>query len=97
MARGKLTDEVKALSKELFGYEITVRELRLLPYILNCLVDNSNIDPAHINAEERKWFAKWRKEERMFTPSTALTVSPDFYDTICKILKVGYCSDMLED
>ena len=40
MGRGALTDEVKALSKELMGYEITVKELRLMPYALCSILYN---------------------------------------------------------
>lgn len=95
MARGVLTSEVKALSKELLGYEITVTELRLLPYIMTCLMDNNCIGPAHVNSKDRAVFAKWKREGRLFDPSSDLTVSPEFYDIICKILKIGYCSAML--
>ncbi len=97
MARGKLTDEVKALSKELFGYEITVTELRLLPYIHSCLVDNQDIDRAHINQADRKIMSKWRDEGRMNTPTSNLVVTSAFYDIICEMLKLGYCSDMIDN
>ena len=33
MSRGMLTDEIRAKSKELLGYEITQVELRLMPYL----------------------------------------------------------------
>lgn len=32
MSRGMLTEEIKAKSSELFGYEISQLELRLMPY-----------------------------------------------------------------
>ena len=31
--RGQITDEIKAKSKELLGYEIDQKELRLMPYV----------------------------------------------------------------
>ena len=97
MARGKLTKEVKQLSSKLFGYEITVKGLRLLPYIMYCLMDNCNIDPIHINSDDRAVLMKWKKEGRLFDPLSNLTVSSDFYDTICEMLRVGYCSEMISD
>ena len=33
MSRGMLTEEIKAKSSELFGYEISKLELRLMPYV----------------------------------------------------------------
>ena len=95
MARGTLTKEVKKLSKELLGYEITVRELRMMPYIMYCLLDNCNIDPNKVNSEERAILMKWQKEERLSSPSSNFMVSAEFYDIICQILKIGYCSDCI--
>ncbi len=95
MARGVLTDEVKQLSKELFGYDFTVRELRLLPYLMHCLLDNTNIDVIHITAEERAILMGWQKTGFLERPSVAFAVSGEFYDKLCKMLKIGYCSEML--
>ena len=97
MARGSLTDKVKELSKELFGYEFTVTELRMLPYMMHCLLDNSNIDHQHINAEERAILMGWQKNGWIERPSAAFAVSGEFYDKMCKMLKVGYCSEVLID
>lgn len=97
MARGVLTDEVKELSKELFGYEFTVRELRMLPYLMHCLLDNANVNPNKINAEERAILMGWQKNNFLERPSAALAVSSEFYDKMCRMLKIGYCSEMLID
>ena len=97
MSRGVLTDSVKELSLELFGYEITVKELRLLPYILDCLLNNRNVDPNKIDQTEREIMSKWRDEGRMKDPASGLTVTPEFYDMICIVVKIGYCSSMIDD
>lgn len=96
MARGRLTDEVKELSMELLGYEITVRGLRLLPYIMLCLTDNINIDIARVSNEERAILLQWKKEGRLLDPASNFSVSSEFYDIICKLLKIGYCLDMIK-
>ncbi len=36
--RGQLTDRIKERSKELLGYEMDVKELRLMVYIQYCYV-----------------------------------------------------------
>ncbi len=90
MSRGTLTDGVKALSKELMGYEIDVTELRLMPYVQYCLMNNDNIDPQHVNRDDRDAFAKWREKGWIADMSTDLSVSSEFYDIMCKILKLGY-------
>lgn len=89
--RGQLTPYIKALSEECFGYEITVAELRLLPYIQHCLMNDENIDPIRVNSKDREILMKWQKEGRLSSPSADLTITSDFYDVICRILKVAYC------
>jgi len=93
MSRGAITEAVRVLSKELFGYKIGVRELRLIPYIFQCLLDNINIGCEKVNDEERGIIIKWQDEGRLFTPTSNLRVTSDFYDIMSKILKIGYCSD----
>ena len=39
MSRGQLTDEVKKVSKDKLGYEISLDELRLMPYLQYCLMN----------------------------------------------------------
>jgi hypothetical protein len=93
--RGVLTNEVKELSVELLGYEMSVKELRLLPYLMCCLIDNNNVSPNKINDEEREILSKWRANGWVDNPFSALGVSSEFYDMLVALLKVGYCSDMI--
>ena len=39
MSRGMITDEIKQKSIELLGYEVSQQELRLIPYVMYCLVN----------------------------------------------------------
>lgn len=49
--RGQLTQRIKDKSKELFGYEFTVKHLRLLPYVLHVMQNGQQINPSSINDE----------------------------------------------
>lgn len=60
--RGMLTDEVKKKSLELLGYEISLLELRLLPYVMYLVTNNIGVDPRKVNDKERKILAKWNKK-----------------------------------
>lgn len=51
--RGVLTPEVQEVAKNLLGYELTVRELRLMPYLQYTVMNDKRINPNHINLEER--------------------------------------------
>ena len=95
MARGRITVKVQELAKKLLGRDITVAELRLMPYVMLKLMDNHNVDPQHINGDERKVFAVWKEKNYIDNMSTSLSVSSEFYDIMVQILKVGYCEDMI--
>ena len=58
--RGVLTPEVQEVANNLLGYELTVRELRLMPYLQYTVMNDKRINPNHINPEEREILSKWR-------------------------------------
>lgn len=97
MARGVLTPEVSKLAKKLLGRNISVTELRLMPYIMLKLMDNEDVDPAHVNRGDRVVFALWKEKDYIDNVSTDLTVSSEFYDIMVQIIKVGYCSSVIHE
>lgn len=88
--RGQLTDRIKAYSLEKLGYEITLRELRLMPYLQYCVMNSQNIEPIKINQEEREILAKWRDNDFITGGAVDLKISKNFWDAICGILWLGY-------
>ena len=88
--RGQLTDRIRAKSKELLGYEIGVRELRLMPYILTVMMNKQKIDPNCINAEERDILSKWRTAGHIAGGASGLGITRQFWDVICEITFLGY-------
>lgn len=52
MTRGALTPKIQEKAIQFLGREISVRELRLMPYVLNCLLNNDDIKLVRINANE---------------------------------------------
>jgi hypothetical protein len=95
MSRGMLTEEVKKVSLERLGYEIKQQELRLMPYVQYCVMNAQNLDPSHINHDERKIMRKWKDKGWMDGGASGLMISTEFYRSIMEILLVGYCSDMI--
>lgn len=92
--RGALTDEVK---KEMikWGFDGTERELRLMPYIMCCLLDNTNIDPRRVNEDERRILISWKEKGWLSGISVDFAVSSYFEKAIHEILKIGYMSDVI--
>ncbi len=88
--RGQLTERIKQKSVELLGYEIDVRELRLMPYIQYQMVNNQKIEPAHINVEERKILSKWRVAGHIEGGASGLNITKEFWDIINEIIFLGY-------
>lgn len=88
--RGMLTEEIKQKSQELLGYEITQEELRLMPYVLYCALNDQDIDPKKVNAEERKILMQWKEKGFIADPVSNLTISKDFYDAANEMLWLGY-------
>lgn len=88
--RGALTDSIKAKSKELLGYEISLRELRLMPYVHFVMGNEQRIDPNKINEEERKILSSWREKGYIEGGAGGLTITKEFWDAMCEILWLGY-------
>jgi len=90
--RGQLTQRIKDKSKELFGYELTVRQLRLIPYILNVMQNDKTIDRRRINDEEFDIIIQWENENHLTysVASCELTITKDFWDKANEILFLGY-------
>lgn len=92
MARGAVTPEIKARSKDLLGYEVGVRELRLMPYIQFVMMNDQRLDPRKINEEERAILAKWREAGHIEGGASGLSVTREFWDIINDLLFMGYVS-----
>lgn len=94
MARGVLTDEVKAIMMQ-EGFDGNVKELRLLPYLLVKLLDNTNIEPSKIDSIERGILSKWQQKGWIDSPSTNFSASREFLHKMHKVLELGYLDEVL--
>lgn len=90
MGRGMLTDEIKQKSVELLGYEITQRELRLMPYLIFCVTNDQNIEISKVNNEERKILMAWQEKGFVEAPSSNLAISKEFYEAANELIFIGY-------
>ena len=88
--RGMLTDEIKQKSKELFGYEITKEELRLMPYAMYCVLNDGNLNRKNVDRVEMEILTNWEDKGFIKSPFTGLKVSKDFYDKVNELLWIGY-------
>ena len=63
--RGELTEKVNGKAKELLGYNITIEELRLMPFIQYCMMNDQKVGTDKVNQEEIDIIAKWVAQGRM--------------------------------
>ena len=91
--RGVLTEEVRKVMIE-NGFEGNVRELRLMPYMIYCLLDNINIEPHKITPEERSILVSWKEKGYLSGISSGFGVTEDFFNRMINVLKIGYLSEM---
>lgn len=100
--RGKLTPRIKESSKELLGYEISQKELRLMVYVFDRLLNTQKLNPAHIDQEEQGILKDWldkgyiidgvSKElgRPLVSEWVTLKITKEFYNALAEILWLGY-------
>lgn len=90
--RGKLTDAVQTAAKKHLNRPIDTFELRLMPYVQYCLMNDQNIEPAKVNGNERAVLTSWRSEGLLSGGSSrrSLQVTKKFWDAMSDILWEAY-------
>ncbi len=88
--RGELTKEVNKIAKKMIDRKITLRELRLIPYIQYVMLNEMRLDIRKINEEEREVLKKWREEGFIEGGASGLSITKEFWDFMCEILFQAY-------
>lgn len=90
--RGALNEDIQKIAKSKLGREISLKELRLMPYIDHCLKNERSIKIAHINTEERAILSLWRNVGWLEGGASfdSLRVTKEFFDAMQEILWLGY-------
>lgn len=91
MARGILTEAVKDTGFRLMGEELTVRKLRLMPYIQYVMMNEQRTYRAKISDEERDILEEWQNKGYLVRDANfSLTITRKFWDIINEILWFAY-------
>lgn len=91
-SRGALTDELKAFYLEKTKRELTKRELRLLPFLLHCGLNNGNISSSKINSDEVAILESLDEADLIFYSrgGEMIGITEEYFDIICEVLKHSY-------
>jgi hypothetical protein len=95
MGRGVINDEVREVCKRAFGTELSLTQLRLLPYIQHTLINTREIDTRKINADEMVIMAEWSELGYLQLLGLQLTVTKKFWDAMNDVLWVAYADRRL--
>jgi len=91
MARGTLTDTIQSISKNFLNRKITVRELRLYPYIDFVMKNGKRLDPRKINGEEEQILSILNEEGHLSGGAgEKLHITKPFYDFMQEVLYISY-------
>jgi len=99
--RGALTRRVADMSKKTLGYEITLTELRLMPYIQYRAMNERTISWPQVNDDETSVLRQWEdkgflKIDTNTARNPRFTLTKKFYDALSEILYLAYV-DITED
>ncbi|HFW3088943.1 TPA: hypothetical protein ACIBE3_002490 [Salmonella enterica subsp. enterica serovar Reading] len=87
--RGQMTPEIERKSRELLGYVISQQELRLMPYVHYCAMNDGYINQHQVSAQERDILRQWdARGFGGFGPN--LSIEKFFWNAISELLWLGY-------
>ena len=90
VGRGMLTTDVQKAAKIIIGRGITLRELRLIPYIQYVMCNDRKLKIQCINEEERKILQQWKKQGHIQGGASGLAITKHFWDFMCEVLFIAY-------
>ena len=88
--RGTLTEKANEIAKKMIGREISLRELRLIPYIQYVMMNEQKLEISRINQEEREILRVWKDEKFIEGGAGGLSITKEFWDFMCEILFETY-------
>ena len=90
MSRGALTDKIQELAKGFLGREITVKELRIYPYLDYVMKNEQHIKPALMANDERPILRLLKDAGHIEGGAAGLTITRKFYNYMNDVLWYGY-------
>ena len=97
--RGVLTDEVAIMGEAVLGHELTVTELRLIPYVQFCAVNQQRIDRARVSAEEKAILKDWTERGlcRCYPWNVEVAPTRGFWQFLCDVLFEAYSLELVKE
>lgn len=94
--RGKYDEEKAAKYEGFFGHPLTLVEMRLIPYVQYCAVNQQQIDRSRIDGAEHKLMFEWKKNGWLDL-FPCVSVSREFWNVMGNILFDFYSCELVEE
>lgn len=95
MGHGQLNYRVQILAREFLGREMSVTELRLIPYVQYVMVNEQVIDIRKCNRADRNVLQLWREAGHIEGGASGLAITKEFWDFMSEVLWLTYvCRDI---
>ncbi len=88
--RGQITPELEVMAKEKLGITLTVRSLRLLPYMQYVLMNGGQLNRRSVNDDERALLDHWDDLGLIRIHGLTVKATKRFWDGMNEILWAGY-------
>ena len=89
--RGVLSARVAQRGRELLGREMTQKELRLMPYLMDVSMNGQLIDWAKVNSDEETILDEWQAQGFItLGENDKVTISADFWHIISDLIYLAY-------
>lgn len=97
--RGVLTNEIQNHAVHLFGYSISQKELRLMPYLLDCSINNRPLERGKLDGAEMDILDMWKSQGYYdYRPGGAAPViQKEFYEKLTALLYLAYVAYPVDD
>lgn len=97
-SRGRigLEDDRPAKYKDFLGHELTREELRLVPYVQYCAVNQQQCDRAHMDATERSILNDW-VEQGFLEQYPCIIPTREFWGFMCDVLLDFYVHELVHE
>lgn len=91
-SRGMLTDDLKKTWKAVMGEGLTVRKLRLLPFVDYSIKNGNTIPAVNLEPAEMEILEQWHEDGHILYDGEKVYVTMPFYTAMQTVLFYGYTS-----
>lgn len=92
--RGRYDADRAAKHKEFLGRDLTLEDIRLIPYIQYCVVNHNQLDRSEMDANERKLVNDW-VERGWLEKFPHVIPSREFWQFMCDVLFDFYADELV--